>query len=192
MQKSLKKIKNKFHPSKKRVKKFKKKKFKQLFSFAKKKSSLFLKHKMFKIKNVNFSKTLNLKIKSNNFFFTFKEKESNRTLQYASSSRYKIKITGKRLKYQIIRFLTFCYHESKIRLIPLEGLIIKLSSPRFLRAKIYRWCSKHFSKYRENKIRYKRNILYIIKSTVNYNGCRAKKRRRKKRRRKIFKKNAYR
>lgn len=153
--------------------------------YFKKKVILFFKRKLFYYKNTKFTKCIIIRLRSNNVFCTFNDNVQKKTLFSCAASRYKIKITAKKLKYQISRIITFFYHDIK-RKINSRSLIIKIISPKFLRIKVYYLCLRFFSRYKLKQLDCKRTVLYYLNSYKSFNGCRVNKKRRKKRRRRLL------
>ncbi len=153
--------------------------------FFKKKVMLFFKRKLFYYKIAKFTKCIIIRLRSNNVFCTFNDNLEKKTIFSCSASRYKIKITAKKLKHQISRIITFFYHDIKSK-IKTRSLIIKIVSPKFLRTKVYYLCLRFFSRYKLKQINHKRTVLYYINSYKSFNGCRVNKKRRKKRRRRLL------
>jgi len=170
----------------KKKKTLKKKKIRLIpVSYYRKKFSLFFKRNIARFKKEKFDKILIIRLRSNNVFCTFNDIEKRKTIFSCLASRYFIKITAKRLKHQILRILTFFYHEIKKEL-TYKGLIIKIFSPKYLRAKIFRWCKRYLSRFLYKKNRFHRPLFFQLKDNKAYNGCRVKKKRRKKRRRRRY------
>jgi hypothetical protein len=148
-----------------------------LLTFFFKKKLLFFKRKCYKFRKEKFDKIINIKIFSNNIFCSFQNDK--KTIFSCAASRYNIKITAKQLRFQTFRVLTFFYHEIKTKLTT-KGLIIKIFSPKFLKENIHDWCVINLSKYKKEKKKYNRLILYEFKNNKCFNGCRVKKKRVKK------------
>lgn len=177
--------KQKYQLNKKFFKFRKKEKLKDTL-FSRKKFLLFFKRKLYYYKDFKFNKSLIIRVKANNVFCTFNNNNNDKkTIFSCAASRYKIKITAKRLKYQIARILTFFYQDIKTK-IKSRYLVIKIIAPQSLRVKLYYLCIRLFSKLKIKQKIEQRSILYYIKDYKSFNGCRVKKKRRKKRRRSFF------
>lgn len=150
--------------------------------FEKKKLFLFIKRKLFYYKNEKFKNTVVIRVKANNIFCTLINNLQKKTIFSCAASRYNIKITTKRLKYEIARMLTFFYHDIKAK-IQSRYLIIKIISPKYLRVNVYQTTFRLFNRIKKKTKLAHRVILYQLKDYKAFNGCRKNKKRRKKRRR---------
>lgn len=150
--------------------------------FFRKRLLLFFKRKLYYYKKLKFKRMIIFKIERNNIFCTFKNNIKSKTIYSCAASRYRIKVTAKKLKHSINRVLTFFFHSIKKKL-KSKNLIIKIISPKFLRIKTYYTCVRLFRRLKlSHSVKY-RNILYYIPEFKSFNGCRVNKKRRKKRRR---------
>jgi ribosomal protein S11 len=136
----------------------------------------FLTNKKFK----TFSKCLNIKVTSNNIFCNFKNRLTNKTLAAASSGKYKIKTTRKKLRYAIKLVLRSFMMEITSKFV-LKTLIIKIIAP----IKIRRHIIGFLSEVLKNKTQ---KLIIKIAHKKCFNGCRpAKKKRKKQKGLRIFK-----
>jgi len=127
-----------------------------------------------------FSKRLHIKVTSNNIFCNLKTRKKNKTLVFASSGKYKIKTTRKRLRYSIKLVLGAFMNELLLKF-TVKRLIIKLIAPKRIKKQIIRFLAT-FLKDRTKKL-----IIKILTKKC-FNGCRpAKKKRKKQKGLRIFK-----
>jgi len=132
------------------------------------------KKRLLKLKR-SFSRVLHIRINPNNVFFNLKKiskrkKSRIKTIAHASSGTFKIKLSKKRIKYNI--YLLLDSFLKKIRKhIYRKNLVIVLISPKHLNTKIVKFISELIKK---------RNLIFYLKPLKCFNGCRPPKKRRRK------------
>lgn len=152
-----------------------KNKLKSLFKVKK-----FLKHKFYKpffykgsltSKVKTFSHYLTIKVTSNNIFCNLVDLLKEKRLVVASSGKYNIKVSKKKLRHTFKPVLTSFFQEIRTKIIN-KNLFLILISPLRLR--------KQMLKFIYPKILQKTNLILKVKEKKCFNGCRAKKKKRKK------------
>lgn len=137
---------------------------------------IFFTNKKFK----KFSKCLNIKVTSNNIFCNFKNRLNNKTLAVASSGKYKIKTTRKKLRYAVKLVLRSFITDISSRFV-LKTLIIKIVAPIRIKKQVVSYLSEVLKRKTQKLI-----IKFLHKKC--FNGCRpAKKKRKKQKGLRIFK-----
>ena len=127
-----------------------------------------------------FSKCLNIKVTSNNIFCNFKNRINNKTLAVASSGKYKIKTTRKKLRYAVKLVLRSFITDISSKF-ALKTLIIKIVAPIRIKKQIISFLSDVL-KHKTQKL-----IIKVLNKKC-FNGCRpAKKKRKKQKGLRIFK-----
>jgi ribosomal protein S11 len=131
----------------------------------------FLTNKKLKI----FSKCLNIKITANNIFCNLKNRLTNKTLAAASSGKYKIKTTRKKLRYAIKLVLRAFMMEINSKY-TFKTLIIKIIAPIKIRRYIVSFLGEVLKKKTQK-------LIIKVAHKKCFNGCRPAKKRRKKNKR---------
>jgi hypothetical protein len=116
---------------------------------------------------------LHLKICSNNIFCVLREKD--KTIKICSSGKYNVKISKKKLRYNIKPVITFFFQEIKKEMLLSDTFFLILTAPLRLRKQILKFI---FPKIFEDKK--KRSFCIKVKEVKCFNGCRARKKKRKK------------
>jgi hypothetical protein len=136
-------------------------------------------HRKFRTKSIYNSLTkkssyfLHLKICSNNIFCVLREK--NKTIKICSSGKYNVKISKKKLRYNIKPVITFFFQEIKKIISLSDTFFLILTAPLRLRKQILKFI---FPKIFEDKKQ--RHFCVKINEKKCFNGCRVKKKKRKK------------
>ena len=139
-------------------------------------------------------KTLTIRIKPNNVFCTLKNETSNKTIS-GSSTKYKIKMSKKILRYNYKIIVRSFLQEIK-KLIKSDFLIVHVTSPKRIRKELFRILKKKLifkkkSPLNETEIETALSsdkkqgsmiVVYNFHARKCFNGCRVKKKRRKKQR----------
>lgn len=120
-----------------------------------------------------FSYFLHLKICSNNIFCVLRDK--NKTIKICSSGKYNVKISKKKLRYNIKPVITFFFQEIKKDVLLSDTFFLILTAPLRLRKQILKFV---FPKIFEDKK--KRSFCIKVKEMKAFGGCRAGKQKRKK------------
>lgn len=132
-------------------------------------------------KNI-FNRKITIRLVKNNVFCTLINLKTKKIITIGSAGKYRIYISKKKLKKNIIRILRSFIRESKKKLTK-KGLIIDIIAPIKIRKKILRFIKILRSYQLKKKPRrlYYRALLIKLISLKCFNGCRASKKRRKKR-----------
>ena len=152
-----------------------KNKLKSLFKIKK-----FLKYKFYKpffynnflanrIKN--FYYYLTIRVTSNNIFCNLVDLKKKKRLVVASSGKYNIKVSKKKLRHTFKPVLTSFFQEIRTKIIN-KNLFLVVTSPVRIR--------KQILKFIYPKILEKTNLVLKVKEKKCFNGCRVKKKKRKK------------
>jgi ribosomal protein S11 len=135
-----------------------------------------------------FSKVITIRIKPNNVFCTFVNKANRKTIS-GTSTKYKVKMSKKALRYNYKVILKSFLKETK-RFLKSKRILVSVTSPRKIRRELFRTLKtrlirrkKFVQKASGKKIRYSPNLLlFRFNSKKCFNGCRVRKKRRKKQR----------
>ena len=126
------------------------------------------------------SKCLNIKVTSNNIFCNFHNRITNKTLAIASSGKYKIKTTRKKLRYSVKLVLRSFITDISAKF-SFKTLVIKIIAPIRIKKQIISFLSDVL-KHKTQKL-----IIKVLNKKC-FNGCRpAKKKRKKQKGLRIFK-----
>lgn len=154
----------------------------EIKKFYTKKNFLLHRRNLVDFETKNFDRIIIIRLRSNNIFCTYNDYVTKKTLYSCMANKYRIKISAKNLQHEVIRVITFFFNDIKL-LLEDHGLIVKVVAPKRQRAVIFRWCQEGFLGFLVNdESIHSRAILYQIKNTKAFNGCRVKKRVRDKRR----------
>lgn len=116
---------------------------------------------------------LNITVVQNNIFCTMALVETNKIVLSCSAGKYKIKITRRKLKYSFAWVLENFQSELKKLRIRFKGLIVNITCPVIIRAKIAHLVRNMFPK--------KLPLIMRFSKKKCFNGCRPPKLVRKKR-----------
>lgn len=118
-----------------------------------------------------FTICLTVKVTSNNIFCTLRNVIKNNILMTASSGKYNIKVSRKKLRHTFKPVLTSFFQEIKTKIL-VKDLFVVLIAPIKLR--------KQILKFIYPKILHNKNLIIKVKEKKCFNGCRVKKKKRKK------------
>lgn len=152
---------------------------------------------LLKDKNFNFKKeenlskkkkTLTIRIKPNNVFCTLKN-EINKKVISGSSTKYKIKMSKKTLRYNY-KIVVRSFLEETKKMLKSNFLLVYITAPKKVRRELLRMLrkklisqKKSFSKSSDDEEKKMFNaVVFNFHAKKCFNGCRAKKKRRNKQR----------
>lgn len=142
------------------------------------------KFKRYKVFSSKFFSRLSITISPNNIFCSYRFNKSKKTLKSISSGSLKVKITSKRLKFNIKKILNLFFKSIKYGKVQYSHfLFVNIVSSIKLRKEIVKSIISRFVKRSFKK---KKVIFFNIPSMKSFNGCRAKKKQRRKRKKYRF------
>jgi ribosomal protein S11 len=121
------------------------------------------------LKKLNSYKVLNLKTTSNNIFINLSN-SLQKSILSASSGKYKIKTTKKKIKHNIKIVIDSFFKDLKNKLVTQDKLIVRITCFFRIRKLIVKLL---FTKLKLN------SIIWEINSKKSFNGCREKKKKKK-------------
>lgn len=135
-----------------------------------------------------FNKIITIRIKPNNVFCTFVNRSNRKTIS-GTSTKYKVKMSKKALRYNYKVILKSFLKETK-RFLKSKRILISVTSPKKIRRELFRILKtrlirrKKFARKTSGKaVRYSPDLLlFRFNSKKCFNGCRVRKKRRKKQR----------
>lgn len=148
---------------------------------------------MFTNKNRQY-KAINIKVKKNNIFCTYRLIEGNSINFSLSAGKVGIKVSRKNLKYTYYNILSFFFKKLKKKRKNYNNTVFNIIAPKRIRTKIFKFVKKQISLKRSKKIKksnltigtpkaikHRQNITIYINPKKCFNGCRGKKQIKKKR-----------
>jgi ribosomal protein S11 len=133
-------------------------------------------------------KTLTIRIKPNNVFCTLKNEINNKVIS-GSSTKYKIKMSKKTLRYNYKIVVRSFLGETK-KMLKSSFVLVCITAPKRIRRELLRILRKNLLSKRKSLLKNvnnkkKRNfgaVIFNFRAKKCFNGCRAKKKRRNKQR----------
>ena len=125
----------------------------------------------FLLKSKPLLQKISIRISPNNIFCTFVNKFF-KTIHIGSGGKYKIKITKKKLAFNL-KMVLQCFFSKIKPMLKTKYVLLKIIAPIRIRKKLIKLLSKH--------LKTTTNIFIKVEHKKCFNGCRAAKKRRKKR-----------